>query len=134
MNQDPHTSITHRIEPTKLLGFVLAGGIATIVNYTLFTVLLLSGLHYIGASATGYLSGILLSYAINRKAVFKATHSPIGPQLFRYFAAYGVALIAQLALLETFVQGGVAAIYANAIALMIVVVGNYFVVRRHVFA
>jgi putative flippase GtrA len=116
----------------RFLGFVVAGGIATVVNYTIFAVLLLAGLHYLAASAIGYVSGIVVSFIINRRYVFRSIAAP-GPQLVRYAAAYGVALFAQLALLELLVRLSIPPLLANGVALVIVVIGNYFLVSRVVF-
>jgi putative flippase GtrA len=116
----------------RFLGFVVAGGIATVVNYTIFAVLLLAGLHYLAASAIGYVSGIVVSFTINRRYVFRSIAAP-GRQLVRYAAAYGVALFAQLALLELLVRLSIPPLLANGVALVIVVIGNYFLVSRVVF-
>ena len=116
----------------RFLGFVVAGGIATVVNYTIFAILLLAGLHYLAASAIGYVSGIAVSFTINRRYVFRSTATP-GRQLVRYAAAYGVALFAQLALLELLVRLSIPPLLANGVALVIVVIGNYFLVSRVVF-
>lgn len=132
MPATPPTS-RRRLVPAQFLGFILAGGVATLVNYTLFSLLLRMGVHYLAASASGYLSGVLISFFINRRAIFRTSHSPLGPQLLRYLGAYGLALVVQLALLELLVRLGAAAMIANAVALVVVVVVNYFVVRRFVF-
>jgi putative flippase GtrA len=116
----------------RFLGFVVAGGIATVVNYTIFVILLLAGLHYIAASAIGYVSGIAVSFSINRRYVFRSIAAP-GRQLVRYAGAYGLALIAQLTLLEILVRLSIPPLLANGIALVVVVVGNYFLVARVVF-
>jgi putative flippase GtrA len=116
----------------RFLGFVVAGGIATVVNYTVFAMLLLADLHYLAASAIGYVSGIAVSFAINRRYVFRSVAAP-GGQLVRYASAYGVALFAQLALLELLVRLSIPPLFANGLALVIVVIGNYFLVARVVF-
>ena len=102
------------------------------VNYAFFALLLALGLHYLAASATGYVSGIVVSFAINRRFIFRATGAAY-PQFLRYSLAYAGALVAQLALLETFVQAGLPPFVANGIALLVVVIANYFVIRRLVF-
>ena len=116
----------------RFLGFVAAGGSATIINYALFAVLYWAGLNYLVASAIGYVSGIAVSFTINKRLVF--TDSTTQPRQFlRYTAIYLVALLAQLGLLEAGVRLGLDPLIANAIALVIVVVVNFFVIRRYVF-
>ena len=117
----------------QLVGFVVAGGIATVVNFALFSVLLFSGVHYLVASALGYVSGILVSFAINRRFIFKSTGDSRA-QLVRYTLIYLAAMLAQLALLEALVRLGVEPFFANAFALLVVVVVNFFVIRRFVFS
>lgn len=117
----------------RFIGFVLAGGTATVVNYTLFAVLLLLGVHYLAASAAGYVSGIVVSFAINRRYVFRSSR-PAAAQLLRYTLAYGAALLCQLGLLEALVRLGVVPLIANGLALGVVVVLNYGVIARFVFA
>lgn len=115
------------------IGFVAAGGIATIVNYSLFLVMYFQGLNYMVASAIGYMSGIALSFVINRKLVFRSRGKTAHESL-RYALAYGVALGAQLALLEIFVRLGLDPVLGNAAALVLVVFVNFFVIRRFVFS
>jgi putative flippase GtrA len=80
----------------------------------------------------GYLSGIAVSYAINVLAVFKDRQSA-GGALVRYVLAYLVALGLQMGLLEIFVRLGTSPTISNAIAIVVVVVLNFFAIRRWVF-
>jgi len=117
----------------QFVGFIVAGGSATLVNYSLFAVLYWWGVNYLMASAIGYISGIAVSFTINRLVVFKdAATRP--HQLLRYTLIYLGALGVQLGLLETGVRLGLDPFVANAIALVIVVVVNFFVIRRFVFS
>lgn len=116
----------------RFLGFVLAGGAATSLNFGIFLVLYSLGLHYLVASMIGYLSGIAVSYVINVLAVFKDRESS-GAALVRYVLAYLVALGLQMALLEIFVRLGTSPTISNAIAIVVVMVLNFFAIRRWVF-
>jgi putative flippase GtrA len=116
----------------RFVGFVAAGGTATVINYALFALLYWAGMNYLLASAIGYVSGIAVSFTINKLFVF--TDAKTRPRQFlRYTAIYLVALVAQLGLLEIGVRVGLDPLVANAIALVIVVVVNFFVIRRFVF-
>ena len=116
----------------RFVGFVAAGGTATVINYTLFALLYWAGVNYLLASALGYVSGIVVSFTINKLLVFRdAEKQP--RQFLRYTLIYLVALGAQLGLLELGVRLGLDPLIANAVALVIVVVGNFFVIRRLVF-
>lgn len=113
-------------------GFIVAGGIATALNFTVFLALYWVGFSYLLAATFGYVSGITVSFVINRKLVFRS-RAPVKVEALRYVVAYGVALGAQLGLLEVFVWFGLDPIYANSIALLLVVILNFFVIRRLVF-
>ena len=116
----------------RFVGFVAAGGTATVVNYALFATLYWAGMNYLLASALGYVSGIAVSYTINKVLVFKDSTTQTH-QFLRYTAIYLVALAVQLGLLELGVRLGLDPLIANAIALVIVVVMNFFVIRSFVF-
>ena len=116
----------------EFAGFVLAGGAATVLNYSIFLILLLLSVQYLVASATGYVSGIFLSYLINKHFVFKQSKKSLGRGP-RYVLVYSGALFFQLALLTIFVRFGVLVEVANAFALVVTVVLNFFVTRRFVF-
>jgi putative flippase GtrA len=115
------------------IGFVVAGGLATIINYGFFASLYSMGINYLAASAIGYVSGIAVSFTINKLFVFTDSTSQRG-QCLRYIGIYLTALGLQLALLEVGVWAGLDPLTANAIALIIVVIGNYFFIKRFVFS
>ena len=115
------------------VGFVAAGGTATVINYALFVLLYWAGMNYLIASTLGYVSGIVVSFTINRYLVFRDSEKQ-PRQFLRYTAIYLVALVAQLGLLELGVRLGLDPLVANAIALVIVVIANFFVIRRFVFS
>jgi len=116
----------------QFVGFVVAGGLATVVNYGLFILLLSLHLNYLAAASLGYLSGIVVSFFLNRILVYRS-RQPLSAQMSRYFLAYLAALVAQLGALEGLVRMGMSPEIGNAVAIGIVVVLNFFVVRRFVF-
>ncbi len=114
------------------IGFVTAGGTATVINYGIFIALYWVGLPYLLASAIGYASGIAVSFVINRTLVFRSRGGS-GTEAVRYAVVYLFALLAQLALLASLVLLGLGPLLANAIALVIVVILNFFAIRNFVF-
>ena len=117
---------------TQFGGFVTAGGLATIVNYALFLTLLSQGSHYLLAASMGYVSGIGVSYLVNRLVVFRSKQKSLTESV-RYFLLYLVGLLFQLIALEVLVSLGVVAEFANVLAIAAVVVINFFLIRRFVF-
>jgi len=61
--------------------FVLSGGLNTLATYLLY-LLLLNFLHYQIAYATSFIAGILLSYVLSTRFVFRTTHSWVKFALF----------------------------------------------------
>lgn len=120
------------IPPTQFVGFVLAGGAATVFNYGVFVLLLFAEIDYLFAAALGYLSGIVVSFTLNRWVVY-GSQGDAWQEFARYFAVYLVALGLQLCALQVLVWSGLGPIWANAIAIVFVVLANFFVVRRFVF-
>lgn len=116
----------------QFIGFVVAGGFATVVNYGIYLFLMSSDAPYLLAASVGYVTGIVVSFSLNRLVVYGST-AAMGAQFARYVGAYLVALGVQLALLEVLVRVGVGPLWGNAFAIAVVVVMNFFVVRRFVF-
>jgi putative flippase GtrA len=114
----------------RIFGFVFAGGTATILNYGIFLTLLNSSVNYTLAAGAGYVSGVMVSYLINRFFVFR--HSKRA-NFLKYLFAYFVALAAQLTLLNLLVLLGLPPELANAIAIAVVVILNFFLVRKIAF-
>ena len=116
----------------RFTGFLIAGGAATLVNYCVFSVVLVAGAHHLVAATVGYASGIGVSFAINRRMAFRGA-SAVRHRGARYTLTYLGALTCQLLLLETLVRAGIVPIVANALAIGVVVVLNYFMIARFVF-
>lgn len=114
----------------QLLGFVFAGGVATVLNYLVFISLFELDVHVTVAATIGYVSGILVSFTINKLWVFSSSERS---SLLRYSVAYGLALIAQLSLLNLLMLLGLMPQLANGVAIGLVVVVNYFLIRKFVF-
>ena len=116
----------------QFVGFLFAGGTATALNYIVFLLLLSNSFQYLFAAAIGYLSGISVSYIINKVIVFRS-EGPRAFGLIRYAIIYVLAMLSQLAVLQLLVLAGVQVELANLIAIGVVVFINFFVIRRFVF-
>lgn len=116
----------------QFVGFVAAGGLATLANYGLFILLLRLEVNYLLAASLGYLSGVFISFILNRLLVYRSKQ-PLASELGRYFLAYFVALAAHLGALQLLVTIGLTPELGNALAVGVVVFLNFFLVRRFVF-
>ena len=103
---------------------------ATAFNYSIFLILLSLGWNPSLSSAIGYVSGIGVSYFINKRFVFAASKKA---SFWKYSIAYLFALGSQLVLLNIFIWVSVEVRLANAIAIIIVVFLNFLVMRKFVF-
>ncbi len=114
----------------KFIGFALAGGSATVINFCVFLLLISHDVDAVFASGVGYVSGIAISFALNKSLVFKSASQV---SIVRYFAFYFVALLCQLALLSLLLLFELEPWIANAISVSAVLVANFFAMRRFVF-
>ena len=114
----------------RLIGFIASGGVATGFNYIVFLLILKSSGLPTFSSAVGYMSGILISYLLNKYFVFKQSKKA---SLTRYSLAYSLALVGQLTVLNIFLRLGLPAEGANALAISIIVILNFYLVRMFVF-
>jgi len=107
----------------QFLGFVAAGGLATMLNYGIFLFLMSIDVRYLTAAIVGYASGIVVSFSLNRLVIYRSTQ-PLRPQFVRYMGVYLIALAVQLIFLETLVRYGLGPAGGNAVAIVVVVVLN----------
>ena len=79
---------------TTLTRFVLVGGIAAIVDYGSYQVLLATGLWVHLAKALGFIVGTATAYLINRRWTFQARGG--GGQFASVMALYGITFVVQV--------------------------------------
>lgn len=116
----------------EFIGFVLAGGAATVLNYSIFLILLSLSVQYLVSSTIGFVSGIFVSFLINKYFVFRESTASKSRAL-KYFLAYVGALVFQLTVLGLLVTSGLSPEIANALAIAVTVILNFFVIRKFVF-
>ena len=116
---------------TKFIKFCLVGGLATILNYIIFYILLhFANLHYLLSAAIGFMSGVVLGFILNSYFTFQAKGSPI-----KYFAVYCVTLILSLLILKIQVEYiGINVYIANVITIGLITFVNFTSVRKFVFS
>ena len=120
-------------EMRRFIRFVIAGTTATGVNYGSFATMYWLGVNYLLAATLAYALSIGVGFALNRYFVFRST-PPSKNALVLYITVYVGSLLVNLILLELFVSlFSLDPLIANAIALVILVAVNFFVVRRFVF-
>jgi putative flippase GtrA len=116
----------------SFFGFLVAGGLATVVNFSMFVALVGYRTDYQLAAVIGYFSGTAVSYAVNRYVVF-ASSRPGLPQLARFVLLDIAGIGTQLLVLEGFLSLGLGIAASNGAAIIVVVLAKYLVARRFVF-
>ncbi len=86
------------------LKFCLVGIVNTAVNYGIFAGLLAWHLHYLTASSTGFLAGVITSYVINRRWTFAVQDQANWREASRFLLVNLVALGANVAVMAVSVE------------------------------
>jgi putative flippase GtrA len=110
----------------QLLQFGVVGASGYFVNLGVFA--LLNGplsIHYIASAILAFCVAVLNNFWWNRHWTFDAKHGHAGFQAARFFTVSLAALGVNLIALEILVQGGMAAIPAQAIAIAIAMPFNF---------
>ena len=86
---------------TQFSKFVLVGILATIVNYGSFYILFhFLSVHYLIASASGFMAGVLAGYPLNRIWTFQAHDKKRHRDIVKYYSVYVVSLSLSLLFLK----------------------------------
>ncbi|MBN2367893.1 GtrA family protein [Candidatus Woesearchaeota archaeon] len=117
---------------TVFLKFAVIGGVSTIINYSVFLLLLSIGVNYIISSAFGYMSGVLFGFVFNRKITFKSEGDK-KTEVLKYFAVYLISLFLGVSILRFLVEIlSIPAWFSNILVIcfttMTNFLGAYFVV------
>lgn len=75
----------------QFLHFNLVGIVNTLFGFSIILILMVLGLTATSSNAIGYGLGALLSYYLNRKYTFKATHTT--KQALKFFAVLAIAYL-----------------------------------------
>lgn len=115
--------------------FVVVAGLGFVVHLSLYALLLSVGLHYVVASAIGYVVGWGSNLVLHRAWTFPgAASAPLVAQARRSAATSAVVLGVNVAVLALVVRLGVAELPAQAVTTAIVAPVSYVISRRWAFA
>ncbi|MGI8606020.1 MAG: GtrA family protein, partial [Gaiellaceae bacterium] len=95
------------------------------VNLGVYTVLVLSGVHYLPAAVCSFVVAVANNYTWNRVWTFRRQRGHLVYQGVRFLAVSGVALGGNLAALGGLVALGLPKIPAQAIAILLVMPWNF---------
>ena len=114
--------------------FLVTGAASTAVNYLCFYGLFALGAHYLAASSTGYVAGMVVGYALNRSWTFSVDRPMHGREFALYLLTYGLSLGLNLGALRLLVAiGGISPLVANVAALALSTTTNFLGCKLVVF-
>jgi putative flippase GtrA len=87
----------------RFIKFALSAGIYNLAAYAIYSILIYLQIHYLIASSSAFVAGVILSYFLNKKLVFAVT-TRSRQLLLRYLFFYLLLLIFNLGLLHLFVS------------------------------
>ena len=117
----------------QLVRFLAVGLSGYVVNLLVFWLSTVAGMHYIPAAVVAFAVAWVNNFALNRHWTFRAAGEGVVAQGLRYLLVCLVALGANLIILHVLVDAGLAQLYAQAIAIILVTPLNYLLSRRWSF-
>jgi len=121
----------------RFIKFLVVGGIATLINYGIFYLLFnFLKIQYIVASASGYISGLILGYYVNKFWTYSVDRDSGEKYMFKYLAVYLTSLVGSSLLLKLLVDilsinPLLANIFAIGLSTITNFVGTNFLVFKH---
>lgn len=119
----------------QFLQFIMVGAINTLLNYAVFLLLFKeASVHYLVAGASGFFSGALLGYILNRTWTFQSK-VPALTGAFKYLLVQCVCLAAHLATQASVIHLlAVPVVWSQLAGIMVTTFLNFFLSRKWVFA
>lgn len=112
--------------------FSLAGVVNTAIGYGIIFSAMALGVSPYASNLAGYLVGLCCSFLLNKYFVFGVKGSP-ARHFGRFLASFGVAYVANLALLHGCLQGGIDEVLAQIFAGLLYLATMYLLFRVWVF-
>ncbi len=110
--------------------FLLLGVLSTLVDYILYSTLILQGIYYVIAIVVGYSAGLLVNYYIGRKFIFTAGHK-LKSVKHEFLAVVVIAVLGALftiliVKILSYSLFNMNPLFSRIIAIIIVFFWNYF--------
>lgn len=113
--------------------YVISGGITTLVNYVIYTALLIVHVPYLPANGISWVGAVLAAYAMNRKWVFHSRNQVV-KEFFSFVAMRFLTLAVESVLLWLFVeQIKIAPLPAKVVVSVVTVLANYVLCKYKIF-
>jgi putative flippase GtrA len=110
----------------QLFKFCVVGAVGYVVNLAVYTALLRGlDVHYIPAAICSFVVAVANNYTWNRHWTFSAQKGHYGYQGARFLVVSTLALLANLGVLQLYVDAGLDKVLAQAIAIVLVTPVNF---------
>ena len=109
----------------QLAKFAAVGGSGYVLNLAVYSLLVLSGVHYLVAAVCSFLVAVTNNYTWNRLWTFRGQRGHLVDQGARFLAVSTVALGANLLFLQGLVALALHEIVAQAVAIVLVTPWNF---------
>lgn len=115
--------------------FIVVGSLSTILNYGLFFLCYQKfGVSYVPAAATGYITGVLFGFALNKCWTFRSKSKRHLRDVAAYSLVYAVSLVVGLGVLRGLVHGlGMEPLVANLLTIGVTTIMNFLGIKLFVF-
>lgn len=122
-------------ERQRIARFLLSGGTAALTDYATFLVMFyVLGTTIVVANVTSFLAGLVVSFLLNKKWVFKGGQAKsTRTQTVLYVSLAFLNLFITSIAIEYLHEIGVAAAIAKFILIGVVAVWNYFIFKKLIF-
>src|SRR5579863_10117271 len=124
--------ILNLLSTNKFIGYLFVGGFNTVMSIAVFSALLWLGMHYMLASSTTYIFGVLEGYTLNSILVFR--EKPHFKSLLRFTLVYCISLVLNLLLMDLQVELlHMGKLVAQIITCMVLIILNFYLVKVFVY-
>ena len=121
------------IEKLELLMYTLIGGIATIIDWTVFAIALKwFDLHYEAALVLAYSAASLAHFSANKALTFKCESKDYASQLSIYILVLGISLILSMVIMALLVTWFPASKVLLRIATTIIMLVPNYLLHKHI--
>ncbi len=118
----------------RLFKFLVSGGTAAVVEYSVFLLLLdVLHVHILAANLISFFCGLVTSFVLNRKWVFKSDNS-IRSDFLRYFILAVINSSLSSLIIAFLVSGiGIIPYVAKLIVMITIAIWNYVIFSKFIF-
>lgn len=119
----------------QFVKYTIVGGLATVADFTTFTVLTHTvGLYYVASNVLSVIIGMLVNFKLSRRWTFRVHDKPATKQFIAYATSTGIYLLLSSGLLLLMVEAfDIKRITAKVITVAIMTIWNFIMARYVVF-